>query len=60
MATTFTVLADTESEAAADLQRICRALDLEPIGRPSVILGRGRWLARAEARPVGRQEQQRA
>lgn len=48
MATVFTLLADSESAAAAELQLLCRALDLTPLGRPSVVLGRGRWLARAE------------
>ncbi|MEE4419530.1 hypothetical protein [Streptomyces bugieae] len=60
MATVYTVLADSESAADAELQRLCRALDLTPLGRPSVILGRGRWLARAEARPKPRREQQSA
>ncbi|MGW2920403.1 hypothetical protein ACWDBF_21430 [Streptomyces angustmyceticus] len=47
MASTFTVLADSEDVAAAELSRLCRLLGLEPLGAPSVVLGRGRWLARA-------------
>lgn len=54
MATVFTLLADTEADATADLMRLCRLLGLEPLGAPSVVLGRGRWLARAvpAERPV--------
>lgn len=47
MATVFTVLADTEADATADLTRLCQLLGLEPLGAPSAVLGRGRWLARA-------------
>lgn len=60
MATVYTVLADTESVAADELQRLCRALNLTPLGRPSVVLGRGRWLARAEARPENPRKQRPA
>ncbi|MFJ3950300.1 hypothetical protein ACIPXV_09545 [Streptomyces libani] len=47
MATVFTVLADSEADATADLTRLCNLLGLQPLGAPSLVLGRGRWLARA-------------
>lgn len=49
MTVVFSVLGDTEAEAAAALARLCAALGLEVTGRPSEILGRGRWLGRARA-----------
>ncbi len=60
MTTVYTVLADSQSAAEDELQRLCRALDLMPLGRPSLVLGRGRWLARAAAHPEARREQQSA
>ncbi|MEV7466135.1 hypothetical protein AB0O20_06420 [Streptomyces kronopolitis] len=45
--TFFTVLADTEDVAVEQLSRMCRLLDLEPLGAPKAVLGRDRWLARA-------------
>ncbi|RXS84225.1 hypothetical protein EST92_11750 [Streptomyces sp. TM32] len=55
MATVFTVLADTKADAAADLTRLCQLLGLQPLGEPSAVLGRGRWMARAvpAERPAG-------
>jgi hypothetical protein len=47
MAVVYSVLGDTEGEAANALRRLCLALGLEVLGEPSEILGRGRWLARA-------------
>lgn len=47
MAVVFSVLGDSEQEAAAALARLCAALGLEVTGLPSEILGRGRWLGRA-------------
>lgn len=47
METVYTVLADSRATAQEEITRLCRLLDLAPMGAPSVILGRGRWLARA-------------
>jgi hypothetical protein len=47
MATVFTVLADSRDAAREDLDRLCQLLGLTPLGAPSIVLGRGRWLARA-------------
>lgn len=49
MGVTWTVLTDSEREAQAELRRLCAALGLEPLGRPSQVLGRDRWMARAQA-----------
>lgn len=51
----YTVLADTESAATAARQRLCRAMDLTPLGRPSMVVGRG-----AAARPTPQWEQEPA
>ncbi|UGY92771.1 hypothetical protein [Streptomyces gobiensis] len=39
--------ADDESEVRRALERLCAALELEPLGRPIQAPGRARWLARA-------------
>ncbi|MGY0062830.1 hypothetical protein ACWY4P_40895 [Streptomyces sp. LZ34] len=48
MGVTFTVLAESETQVRAELQRLCAALGLEPLGRPSRVVGRDRWMARAQ------------
>ncbi|KIZ16850.1 hypothetical protein SNA_17815 [Streptomyces natalensis ATCC 27448] len=47
METVYTVLADSRDTAHERITRLCQLLDLAPLGGPSVVLGRGRWLARA-------------
>lgn len=44
----YTVLADTEREVAAALDRLCAALGLAPLSRPQRVVGRARWMARAQ------------
>ncbi len=48
MGVTFTVLAGSEAEAVAWHRKLCDLLGLEPLGRPSQVLGRDRWMARAQ------------
>ncbi|MFD8088638.1 hypothetical protein [Streptomyces malaysiensis] len=48
MGVTFVVFAETEPEVRAELQRMCEVLGLVPLGRPSLALGRDRWMARAQ------------
>lgn len=48
MGVTWTVQADSEREAEAELERACAVLGLEPLGRPSRVVGRDRWMARAQ------------
>lgn len=52
MGVTWTVLAESEPEVRAELERACEALGLEPLGRPSRVVGRDRWMARARPAPV--------
>jgi hypothetical protein len=47
MAVVYSVLGDTQDEAQQALARLCERLGLEPVGRPSRIVGRDRWLGRA-------------
>lgn len=47
MGVTWTVFAESEPEALAELERACQLLGLEPLGRPSQVIGRDRWMARA-------------
>jgi hypothetical protein len=54
MATTFTVLGDSEAEVRAELALLLRSVaGLSPLGRPVRLMGRGsepRWMARAQRR----------
>jgi len=47
MALVYAVMADSEAEVAAELDRLCASLGLEPLGRPMETFGRARWMARA-------------
>jgi hypothetical protein len=49
MALVYAVMADSEAEVAAELDRLCHTLGLEPLGRPMEAFGRARWMARAAA-----------
>jgi hypothetical protein len=46
-AVTISVQADSEAEALAWLEKL-RALGLVPLGRPSTVIGRSRWLVRTQ------------
>lgn len=52
MGVTWTVLAESEPEVRAELERACEALGLVPLGRPSRVVGRDRWMARARPASV--------
>lgn len=51
MAVMFTVHADSEGEARAELARLCAALGMVPAGRVMQLPGRPRWMARARKTP---------
>lgn len=48
MGVTWAVLTDTEQEARDELERGCELLGLVPLGRPNQVVGRDRWIARAQ------------
>jgi hypothetical protein len=46
-AVTISVQADSEAEAVAWLEKL-RVLGLSPLGRPTQVIGRDRWMVRAQ------------
>lgn len=55
MGVTVVVFAETEGELLEWHQRVCDLLGLEPLGRPTLAMGRDRWMARAQV-PVPRSQ----